>query len=1062
MSKMKLVSLHHHSTYSFLDGHGTPEQHLQRASELGYTHLAFTEHGNVSSHFRAEKAANKIGTVKPIFGIEAYTSPEELMDRQTKYHLTILAQNLTGYRNINQLVTRSFKQHKWHPTMTGGDLAEFNDGLVVLSGCSGSYMACHIVGGKGFAVPETKEQKWDGINKAGVIAENFVRMMPGRFYLEVQVFPELESIRKINRAYRYLHETTGIPLVATLDCHYVRPEDNEMQVILHACGPQGRGQATADEMLRSWNYDVLLTLPETDKIVVKRLVDTGLTREQAWQAIDNTALIAGQCNVTLPKVERLRFPCPSDTTPEELIWEWLRDGWRYRGVGGFPRKAQDWLAERIKYEMKLITEKDFIDFFLATSDIIRWCKDDGNGVPISVGPGRGSAAASVVCWILRITEINPWDYQDMIFERFIDVNRTDPPDIDLDFDSTRRPEIRDRLAYRYGEDCVGTIANFIRYRGKNALVDVARVHQVPKAAKDTVSNLLIERSGGDSRFDASLADTVEMFPNAKAVFDAWPKLWLATRLEGNVRGMGIHAAGQVVANSPLTNVCAVYEKDGRRVLSIDKYDADYAGMLKMDFLGLSTMSMIAYCLQLTGLTLEDLYAIPNDDPDTLDVFRRNDVIAIFQFEGRATRIVCGDVIPDNFAQVADINALSRPGPLFSGTTADYCDVKHGRKKAESYHPIVDDITRNTFGQIIYQEQILRILQLIGDFDWTHLADIRRIIAKKSGQAALHVSMGNFIDGAKKLHGMDAKAAEEIWKRLVTSGTYAFNIAHAVSYSILSWWCAWLKTHYPVEFYAACLSKSEPGKNPEYRIMKDAIRHGIPVRPPNVHSGATWQPFTDRSGTYLTAGLTSVPGIGDSKAVAIFSARAEQPFTDWPDMIRANGIGPATVEKMKQFSLAEDPFGLDVIDNTIARVLKDIKSKKLKAPMPTVTGEQVSVEKAPPWGSRQKARKIVYIGLVKARRYQDYVENVHSRTGDDLDDIVKNIKNPELREYCALECVDGGIEEVYVRINRFVFPAFKGRLERIEVGHDVVVVVGRKTPGFGNSIAVDELYVIDPD
>lgn len=1062
MSKMKMVSLHHHTTYSFLDGHGTPEQHLMRAAELGYSALAFTEHGNTSSHFRAEKAANKVGTVKPIFGIEAYTSPVDLMDRQTKYHLTVLAQNQTGYRNLNLAVTQSWKQFKWHPTMTGDDLAAYSDGLVVLSGCSGSYMACHLVGGKGFLAPESNGEKWWAYNTVGEIAENFERMMPGRFYLEVQVFPELESTRTINRAYSRLSRELGIPLVATLDCHYVRPEDNEMQVILHACGPQGRGQATADEMLRSWNYNVLLTLPETDKIIVKRLVDTGLTREQAWQAVDNTALIADQCNVTLPKVDRLRFPCPPGTTPEELIWEWLRDGWRYRGVGGFPRKAQDWLAERVKYEMKLITDKDFIDFFLATSHIVRWCKDDGNGVPIPVGPGRGSAAASVVCWLLRITEINPYDYQDMIFERFIDINRTDPPDIDLDFASERRPEIRGKLAETYGPDCVGTIANFIRYRGKNALVDVARVHEVPKQAKDIVSNLLIERSGGDSRFDASLADTAEMFPDAKAVFDNWPKLWLATRLEGNVKGMGIHAAGQVVANSPLTNVCATYERDGRQVLSIDKYDADYAGMLKMDFLGLSTMSMIARCLELTGLTLEDLYAIPNDDPDTLRIFQLNDVIAIFQFEGRATRIVCRDVIPDNFAQVADINALSRPGPLFSGTTADYCDVKHKRKKAERYHPIVDEITAHTFGQIIYQEQILRILQLIGGFDWTDLNAIRNIIAKKAGQAALHANMENFQKGAKRLHGINDATSEAIWKRLVTSGTYAFNIAHAVSYSILSWWCAWLKTHYPVEFYAACLSKAEPGKESEYRIMKDAIRHGIPIRPPNIHSGATWQPYTDRSGTYLTAGLTSVPGIGDNKAAAIFRARDEQPFRDWPDMVRADGIGPATVEKMKQFSLADDPFGIEVLEKTVARVTDAIKDKTINAPMPTVTGEQVSMEKAPPWGSGKKARKIVYAGVVKARRYQDYVENERSRSGDDVDDIVKRIKDPELREYCALECVDGGVEEVYLRINRFVFPRFRGKLERIEVGHDVVIVVGRKSPGFGNSMSVEELYVIDPD
>ena len=586
-------------------------------------------------------------------------------------------------------------------------------------------------------------------------------------------------------------------------------------------------------------------------------------------------------------------------TSEELYWHWLREGWHFRGIGSRSREEQDWFGERVKYESKHVLDKDFIDFFLATSDVVRWCKDDGNGKPIPVGPGRGSAAASVVCYLLRITEIDPYRYPGLIFERFIDTTRTDPPDIDLDFADDRRREVLEYLKGKYGANCVGTIANFVRYRGKNSLVDVARVHSVPKAATNIVKNLIIERSGGDSRFDASLEDTASMFPNAKQVFDAFPKLWLATRLEGGVRGMSVHAAGLVVSNDPITDICATYERDGRQVLSIDKYDCEYAGLLKMDFLGLTTMGAIARCLDLTGLTLEDLYAIPDDDADTLRVFQLNDVIGIFEFQGRATRIVCRDVHPENFSQVADINALSRPGPLFSGTTARYCDVKHKREKAVRYHSIVDEITANTFGQIIYCELHLKILQVIGGFDWTNLNEIRRIIAKKIGQAAFQVSMQNFIDGAKRLHGMDAQTAEEIWKHLVTSGTYAFNIAHAVSYSVISWWCAYLKTHYPVEFYAAWLSKSKPSSEPEFKLMRDSVAHGIPVRAPNWHSGPTWQPFTDKSGTYLTAGLTSVPGIANKTAQSILLARKEKPFTGWQDMIRANGIGPKTIENMKR-------------------------------------------------------------------------------------------------------------------------------------------------------------------
>ena len=748
-------------------------------------------------------------------------------------------------------------------------------------------------------------------------------------------------------------------------------------------------------------------------------------------------------------------------TAVELLWAWAREGWRYRKIGNRPRAEQDWFAERVRYEMGIIVEKDFCDFFCATSEAIRWAKDEG----IIVGPGRGSAAASVVCFLTRITEIDPYKYQGMIFERFLDINRTDPPDIDIDVEDERRHEVREHLEKKYGPECVGSIANFVRYRGKNALVDVARVHDVPKAAKEIVSNLVIERSGGDSRFDASLEDTVNMFPNAKAIFDAFPELWLATRLEGNVRGMSVHAAGLVVANSPLTDICAFYERDGRKVLSIDKYDVDYIGALKLDFLGLTTLGMIARCLKLTGLTLEDLYEIPDDDPDTLRIFQLNDVIGVFQWEGRATRIVNRDVSPDNFSHIYAINALSRPGPLFSGTTGDYCEVKHGRKKPERYHPIVDEVTRDTYGQIIFQETILLILQRIGGFDWTDLNAIRNIIAKKAGQAALHANMANFQAGAERLHGIKPQDSERIWKRLVTSGTYAFNIAHAVSYSILAWWCAYLKAHYPSEFYAASLYKAEPGKDQEFKLMRDAINHGVPILPPDLkHSEARWSILPGKRG--VLAGFTSIPGIANKTAAAILSARDEQEFRTWDDMTRAKGIGPKTVEAVKQFCSASDPFGMQVAQKTIDRVLKAIKDGEIKAPRPTHNGEQVSEIKAAAgslgWSNRNKGPQLTYIGIVKNRAYQDIVENIHSRTGEDLDEIVKNLKDPDLRKYCALQCYDAGLEEVYGRINRYVFPRFRGRLESVEVGIDVVIIVGRKSPGFGNSIAVDELYVIDPD
>jgi DNA polymerase-3 subunit alpha len=746
---------------------------------------------------------------------------------------------------------------------------------------------------------------------------------------------------------------------------------------------------------------------------------------------------------------------------DDLIWQWCRFGWKYRGVHLRPKEEQDWYAERVRYEMGLILSKDLADFFLATSDMVRWAKDSG----IPMGPGRGSVAASVVSWLLRITEVDPIRYPHLLFERFLDVTRTDPPDIDLDISDERRHELRDYMALRYGSDCVGTVANFVRYRGKNSLDDTCRVYQIPHWAKTTVSNLIIERSGGDSRFSASLLDTFGMFPNAKDVLDQYPKMIQATRLEGNVRGMSIHAAGLIVANSPLTDVCAVYERagDGRAVLSIDKYDVEYAGMIKMDVLGLSTMGIIANCLEMADLTLEDLYAIPDDDPEALRVFKNGDVTGIFQFEGRATRLVNRDVSPDNFAEVVDINALSRPGPLFSGTTAEYCDVKHGRRKAERFNPLIDEITSFTRGQIIYQEQVLRVVREIGGFGWEQANAVRRIIAKKHGEAAMNLSMQDFIDGAAK-NGVSEQIANKVWKRIVTSSTYAFVYAHSVSYSILGLWCAWLKAHYPMEFYAASLAK-EGDDEGRFKLMKDAQNHGIAIKPPNLsHSRKSW---IGSPGVGLVAGWTQIRGVGEKTADRIEEFRPDDGWKNWEDFQIVPGIGPKTCETMEQFSTARDPFGLDKTKETLAVARRFVRSHG-QIPNPTHDGDQTAaiyVEQN--YGANAKARygkgpRVVYMGMVREINYQDAVENRRSRTGEEAADILKTLKRPDLLAYCSMRCFDTTDEEVYLRVNRFKFPELKRTLEGIAVSHDVVVCVGNRIAGFGTPVMVERLYVIDPD
>lgn len=1046
---VKYVSLHHHSTYSYMDGYGTPEQHVQRAVDLGMPALALTEHGNVSSHVKLEKAALKAG-IKPIFGVELYTGAvDEERRGKYKWHLTVLAENQIGYKNLLELVSRGWAEGFYYePTVSGEMLAEHSEGLVVLSGCAGSKLVCDLLGGKG--IPEHEAD----YKAALQTAKRFQQLLGDRYYLEAQTFPELERTRHTNEAIERISGETGIQLVATGDVHYPKPTDSDMQVILHAAG---RGNKTFESQQQSWGYDIKLTPPLSDAKVIKRLRATGLSKRAAEQALANAATIGERASVTLPKAQRLRYPTPDGYTSASLFRRWIKAGWNYRGIRDRPAGEREKYKERMKYEMRLIESKDFVDYFLMLSDVVRHAKDTG----VPVGPARGSAAASLVCYLLRITEVDPLQFPNMLFERFIDAAREDPPDIDLDFADDRRDEVRQYLISRYGEDRVGNIGNFVRYRGKNAVNDVARVYRVPKWATETVNDLVIDRSSGDSRFGDSLGDTIDMFPAAAEIFKQYPDLKQAMRLEGNMRGMSVHAAGLVVGASPLTDICATYTrqigKDKRnvKVLSVDKYDAEYLEFLKIDALGLTTMGMIAICLKLTGLTLEDLYAIPLNDQDTIDAFRRGDVVGVFQFEGRATRLVNSDVCPDDFLELADVNALSRPGPLFSGVTSNYVDVKHGRRKPEHLHKVVDDFTKGTKYQIVYQEQILSIIKEIGGFPVTKLAGIRKIISRKEGEGRFNLMFQDFVKGAKERYDIDEDLAKLIWSRMVTSAQYSFNIAHAISYSMIAYWTLWLKVHHPHAFYTASLRKEEKDYK-RVKLLKDAAKHGVIVRPPDLRrSGITWD-LNEKTGEIL-AGFQQVPGIGEKMAEQIVADRnAKRFYTDrgWAELLEVKGVGPKKLEVIRDFAESDDPFKLLRTSRMLQEVLRAKEEDGLPIPLPTHVSDDLD-----PQG---EVKRVVWWGIVGKIEYKDLLEDERAKTGDEIEDIRARIKNPNRVKSCTLHCSDAGDEDVYLRISRWNFHKFKKQLEGIRTDKDVVIAVGQKRRGFGVSLQVSKLYVVDPE
>lgn len=1083
LKPMRFVSLHHHSTYSFLDGFQLPDAHARRIAELNGSAIAMTEHGNIGSHVKLEKACcdekddhkrdNPAYGIKPIFGVELYTGGVSKKTRtQKKYHLTILAETPEGYRNLLKLVSLSYKIGFYHePTVDAKMLKKYKKGLIVMSGCQGSLLFCSMVGGK--MIPE-KEASY---KRAKAVAKWFKKEFGDKYFIEVQAFPELDKTREANPKFERLARELRIPLVATLDCHYTVLREREMQKVLHNVRP---GQTkTLEDMEREWGYAAPLCPPRTDKSIYRKLRRTGLSKSAAIEAIVSTEEIAQSCSVTLPRLPDLQYPVPRGFKDSKEYWRHLiKEGWKFRGYHKMKFSERKRTREMLAKEMKTIEGKDFVDYLLVVRDGIVFAKDyRGEDFPsgIPVGPARGSSAASIACYLLRITEVNPVHFPELVFERFIDESRADPPDVDTDFASEGRHLVREFYASKYGEECVNNIGTFTVYKSRLALDDVARVHKIPKWEVEKVKELLIERSSGDLRASATIEDTLEQFDAAAAVVEEYPEIKIATELEGNVKQFGVHAAGLVVSNGDIRDVCAVYERVVKdvvtQVVSMDKYDAERQGLLKLDFLGLSTLDVIAECMRQIDLPLSELYNIDLGDKKTAKGFTENDVIGIFQLEGRAARSVNGALRAETFKEVCDVGALCRPGPLHNGASSEYIDIKRGITSPELIHPALEDITRGTHYQIVYQEQILRIVRTIGNFDWTHAAHIRRIISKKHGQAEFNREWQRYWDGAQTLHErtdyppMDEEQARKIWGWCITAGSYSFNVAHAISYGMLAWWAMWFKQHHTAAFYVSSLAKRPDGAGlmgsnqkvattskintgrhatiiRDARRGRDGLREPIKVKPPSAaRSGVTWS-LVNRK--VIRAGFAQIDGIAAAKSRDIIKYREENGGIDrWDDLIEVKGIGDKTIEKIKNWVKQDDPFGIETLDKMIQQIKDDIEDGALDLPMPTHTAAEIPYE-------RGKSANVTWIGMIMNRNIRDLFETNQARKGESLDP--NSVDRPDLREWVIMPGYDGE-EIVNLRVNRFQYPQFKKLIWSIRLGEDLIIGQGRK-PGDRTARIVD--------
>ncbi|AON97491.1 DNA polymerase III alpha subunit [Rhodococcus phage ChewyVIII] len=811
----------------------------------------------------------------------------------------------------------------------------------------------------------------------------------------------------------------------------------------------------------------------------------------------------------------------------ELLWKWVDYGIDYR-LERSPRfrrnfyPREDEYIERAKMEVGVINGKDFPDYFLVTSDLIRWAKDRPEG-SITIGPGRGSAAGSFVCYALRITEIDPVPNPLMLFERFIDPGRPDYPDIDIDVADHKRHLLVERLVDLYGRDYVANIGNYLRYRGKTALETVANVYTIPSYEIADVKKLVVDRPDGDAREENSFEDTVEAFAEAQALVRKHPELKYAYELEGDYKSLGTHAAGIVISNTPIEDICAVYQRtkaDGTEmsVISYDKRDAERQGVLKLDLLGLANMGIVDDCISwVPELTLEGMYELELDDEKTLEGFRNGNLAGIFQYSGRTTRGITKRIYertigmeaenPISFDTLADINALSRPGSLISGMTDKYIAVENGKAQPEKFHPVVDNILGSSHGCLVYQEQVMKIGSELGGFPGDKVGALRKIIGKKTAGGAFEAYYEEFAKGAMELHGMPEKTARVIWDYMAASASYLFNVAHSVSYAVIAYWMMWLKVHYPAEFYAASLrrAKKTKDKDPALELMQAAVRDGIKVLPPDLRfkHQLTWTPDHTYGPKFqripaVQAGFTQIPGVGESMAQAIIdyqtgenrngefamkwkelqytpAKKKKQRFPCTPYMHTLPSGKVVTRDWVSEDVIAEESKGVPglgktTLDKIIAWTEKDdpfdihLAERSCAMVYTAINRGKIPLDLPTADGTYVASapdKEVVFIGIVNEVRIIDIIESERKRTGLTAEEVRATLtKHPDKTTKAKLITTDHTGVEVHINIDRIRYPQFAEDIESITPRVDVVHVQGRTRDGYGATIQADYVSVID--
>jgi DNA polymerase-3 subunit alpha len=857
------VHLHNHTTYSLLDGAQRIDEMCARAAGDGQPAIAVTDHGNLFGAMEFGKKAKKHG-VKPIVGIEAYIAPGSRLERQPSrvpgvgnknyYHLILLAENYAGYKNLIKLTTAGYLDGFYYrPRIDKELLQQHSEGLICMSACLAGEVATLL-----------KHDQFDQARK--VTAEFRDLFGEGRFWLELQDHGITEQER-VNRQIPRLAEELGVPLVASNDCHYLLPDDHEAHGVLVCIQT---GSTTNGRQNAAYTRQHYLKSREE------------MARLFSWapEAVENTLAVAERCRFGFgkPSLQLPEFPVPEGYDIDGYFEKVARDGLelrtqelRRRQDAGRLRHALDDYRRRLDEEIKIIRQMGYAGYFLIVWDFIRYARESG----IPVGPGRGSAAGSLVAYCMQITDIDPLEY-DLLFERFLNPERISMPDIDIDFCFRKRERVIDYVTEKYGRPNVAQIITFGTMAARAAIRDVGRVLEIPYADVDRIAKLVPAQPGKEITIDKAMAQV----PQLKEAYDKEARikelLDVARRLEGLTRHASTHAAGVVIAPKPIVEFAPLYRgsKDQDEITTQwAKDEIEEIGLLKMDFLGLKTLTLIDDALAsveaTTGKSL-DLEGLELDDPAVYELFSRARTSGVFQFESEGMKDILRRLKPEKFEDLIALNALYRPGPIGGGLIDDFIKRRHGKVKVRYPHPMLKEILEETYGVIVYQEQVMQIASVMGGYSLGEADILRRAMGKKKADV-MEADEQKFIERASA-KGIKSGVAKKIFEMMAYFAGYGFNKSHSAAYALVAYHTAWLKAHYPVHFMAALLTNDKGNTDKLVKYINECREMGIEVLPADV--SASGVDFTVE-GEKVRFGLSAIKNVGEGAIRSIIETRGER-------------------------------------------------------------------------------------------------------------------------------------------------------------------------------------------